>query len=83
MDDPNRCHHIFGERRHNLAPLVRDYRDEEAAAQAIEDAVGGAFEAGQLIVDDDGMYKQMFDISGHSVMVSGRVIDGVVHVGTA
>ncbi len=83
MDDPNRRRHIFGELRHNLEPLVRQYGGEETAGQAIENAVNAAFDGGDLIIDDNGLYEQVFDISGNSVTVSGRVIDGTVHVGTA
>ena len=83
MDDPNRRHNIFGEPRHNLEPLVRQYGGEEAAGQAIENAVTAAFDGGDLIIDDNGLYKQVFDIGGNSVTVTGRVIDGSVHVGTA
>jgi hypothetical protein len=83
MDDPNRRRHIFGEPRHNLEPLVRQYGGEEATGQAIENAVNDAFDGGHLITDDKGVYEQVFDIGGNSVTVSGRVIDGMVHVGTA
>jgi hypothetical protein len=83
MDDPNRRRHIFGEPRHNLEPLVRQYGSEEAAGQAIDDAVNAAFHNGDLAVDDNGLYKQVFDIGGNSVTVTGRVIDGTVHVATA
>jgi hypothetical protein len=83
MDDANRRYHIFGEPRHNLDPLVRQYGGEEAAGRAIEHAVTDAFHGGILDVDDNGMYKQVFDIGGHSVTVSGRVIGDTVHIGTA
>jgi hypothetical protein len=83
MDDPNRRHHTFGEPRHNLESLVRQYCGEERAGQAIENAVTAAFEDGELVLDGDGLYRQVFDIGGHSVTVSGRVIDGVVHIATA
>jgi hypothetical protein len=83
MDDPNRRRHIFGEPRHNLAPLVRLYGNEEAAGEAIENAVNAAFDAGDLATDRDGLFKQVFDIGGISVTLSGRVIDGTVHIATA
>jgi hypothetical protein len=82
MDDPNRRRHIFGEPRHNLEPLVRQYGGGEAAGQSIENAVNAALDSDDLIIDDNGC-EQVFDIGGNSVTVSGRVIDGVVHVGTA
>ena len=83
MDDPNRRNHIFGEPRHNLAVLIRQYGSAEAAGQAIVDAINAAFESGNLTVDDHGLYKQVFDVCGNSVTVSGRIIDGVVRVATA
>ena len=83
MDDPNRRRHIFGEPRHNLAPLVRQYGSEESAGEAIQNAVDAAFEDGDLVLDDDGLFKQAFDIGGNLVTVSGRVIDGTVRVATA
>jgi hypothetical protein len=51
--------------------------------QAIVDAINAAFESGNLTVDDHGLYKQVFDVGGNSVTVSGRIIDGVVRVATA
>jgi len=83
MDDANRRNHIFGEPRHNLDSLVRQCGSEEAAGEAIVAAVNAAFESGNLIVDDDGLYKQGFDVRENSVTVSGRVINGVVRVSTA
>lgn len=83
MDNPNRRRHIFGEPRHNLEPLIRQCGGEEAAGQAIENAVNAAFEGGDLIIDDNGIYKQVFDTGGNLAVVSGRVIDGTVHIATA
>ncbi len=83
MDDPNRRRHIFGEPRHNLARLVRQYGSKEAAGQAIQNVVDAAFKDGGLVLNDDGLFKQAFDIGGNSVTVSGRLIDGTVHVATA
>jgi len=83
MDDPNRRHHIFGEPRHNLDELVRQFGSEEAAGQAITDVVNAAHESDNLIVDNRGRYSQIFDVGGHLVTISGRVINGIVRVGTA
>ena len=83
MDDPNRRNHIFREPRHNLDVLIRQYGSEEAAGQAIVDTINAAFENGDLTVDDNGLYKQVFDVGGNSVTVSGRVIGGIVRIATA
>ena len=83
MDDPNRLRHIFGEPRHNLGRLVRLCGSEAAAAAAINGAVEAALRRGDLTLDDNGLYRRVFDIGGISVTVSGRIIDGVARVGTA
>lgn len=69
--------------RHNLERLVRQYGGEEAAGEAIEAAVYAALDSGRLVVDRRRQYKQALDVGGHLVTVSGRVIDGVVHIGSA
>jgi hypothetical protein len=81
--DANRRHHIFGDPRHNLAPLVRRCGSEEAAGQAIEDAVGAAVENGELAANEGEHYRQVFDVAGHSVTVIGRLVNGVPRVSTA
>jgi hypothetical protein len=83
MENANRRHHIFGDPTHNLDPLVRQYGNEEAAGCAIVEAVRAAFAAGSLIADDDGLYRQIFDVGGNSVTVSGRVVNGVARISTA
>jgi hypothetical protein len=83
MKGANRRHHIFGFPKHNLDRLVRQYGSEQAAAEAIEAAVDTAFADGRLIIDHRGLYKQVFEVDGNLVNVSGRVIDGVVRIGTA
>lgn len=66
-----------------MAPLVRQYGSEEAAGEAIQNAVDAAFEDGDLVLDDDGLFRQTLDIGGTFVTVSGRVIDGTARVATA
>jgi len=83
MDDPNRRHHIFGKSKHNLDRLVRQYGDVQAAEQAMREAIDAAFQRGDLIVNQHGRFRQVFDIGGVFVTVSGRVINGIVRVATA
>jgi hypothetical protein len=83
MDDPNKLHHIFGRRRHGLDVLVRRYGGEEAAGDAIYRAVRAAVERGSLRVNNVGYYRQVFDVAGIRVTVGGRVVDGIVRIGTA
>jgi hypothetical protein len=83
MDDPNKRHHIFDDPDHNLDVVVRQYGSPEAAGQAIVEAVTAAFRNGSLIVDPLGYYKQILDIGGNWVIVSGKVVNGVPRVGSA
>lgn len=83
MRDPNRRKHISGEPRHNLDGLVRQSGGEDAAGRAIVRAVITAYADGDLVVDNDELFKQVFDIGGNPVTISGRVVDGVVRVATA
>jgi len=76
MDDPNRRRHIFGEPRHNLDPLVRQYGGEEAAGQAIENAVSAAFDGGDLIIDDIGLTAYA-SASGDAICCDGGGVRGV------
>ena len=81
--DPNRRHHIFGDRRHNLAVLVRRFGSEEAAAEALETIVRGAYERGELAAREGERYRELFDVAGHSVTVDGRIVSGVARISTA
>ncbi len=81
--EANRRRHIFGDPRHNFASLVRRCGSEEAAGEAIEDAVLAAFESGELAASEGGLYEQVFEVMGHSVTVTGRVVSGVARVSTA
>ena len=83
MDDPNDLHHVFGNPRHNLDQFVRQRGSEELAGQEIDTAVDGAFMSGNLILDDAGLYRQVFNIGGSFVIVSGSVVNGIVRIGTA
>src|SRR5579863_32321 len=83
MDDPNKRQHIFGNLDHGLDLLVRQYGSEEAASRAVFEAVRQAYAAGALILCARGRYRQVFEIGGHSVTVSGRSVNGVVRVGSA
>src|SRR5262249_12853721 len=69
--------------KHNPDRLVRQDGSEEAASEAIAAAVDAAFHNGSLAVDARGYYKQVFDVGGHPVTVSGRVVRGIVRIGSA
>jgi hypothetical protein len=71
MRNPNKVHHIFANRRHNLGPLVRQYGSREAAAQAIQNAVDAALQAGELIPNARGVFEATPEIGGNQVTVRG------------
>ena len=49
----------------------------------MEDEVNKAYQDGRLVTDTYGVYQQVFDVGGYSVVVKGRLINGHVHIGTA
>jgi hypothetical protein len=83
MDDPNKKNHIFANPNHNLDALVQHYGSEDEAARAIMDAANQAQQDGKLITDKLGVYKQVIDVGGYPVMIAGRVVNGLVRIGTA
>jgi hypothetical protein len=83
MDDPNKRHHIFGNPDHNLDALIGQYGSEEAAGEAIVEAVNQAYRAGILVLDAQGRYRQVVEVGGYPVTVGGRVVIGVARVGSA
>lgn len=83
MDDPNKHNHIFGNPDHNLDGLVRRYGSRDTAGRAITEAVNQAYQAVALIMDALGRYKQIFEVGGNLVTVSGRIVDGVARIGSA
>jgi hypothetical protein len=83
MDDLNKRNHIFANPNHNLEALVRHYGSKEEAARAIVDTVNQAQQDGKISTDKDGLYKQLFDVGGYPVMVAGRIVNGLVRIGTA
>jgi len=62
--DANRLHHIFGDPRHNLGALERQYGGAEAAAEALEAMVKAAYENGVLSAHEGERYRQVFDVAG-------------------
>jgi hypothetical protein len=83
VDDPNKLHHIFANPDHNLDALVDQFGSEVEAWRAIVEAVTEAHHSGMLNADAIGRYRQTLEIGGHSVMVRGRIVNGVARVGSA
>lgn len=83
MDDPNKLHHIFGNPDHDLDALLGHYGSEEAAGQAIVEAVNQAHRDGALVLDARRRYRQVIEVGGYSVTVDGRIVNGIARVGSA
>jgi hypothetical protein len=83
MNGPNKRNHIFANPDHNLDALVQHYGSEEEAYRAIVDTVNRAQQDGKLSTNRRGLYEQVFDVGGYPVMVRGRIVNGLVRIGTA
>jgi hypothetical protein len=83
MDDPNKLNHVFGNPDHHLDVLVRRYGSQEAAFRGIVEAVNHTHHAGTLVVDTLGRYNQIFEVGGNALTVRGRIVNGVIRVGSA
>ncbi len=77
--DPNRLNHIFGQTRHNLGGVIQTFGTREAAYEAIRSATQTLASSGRI----QGIFETVVQVGGHNVTVRGRVIDGVVRIGTA
>jgi hypothetical protein len=77
--NPNTLHHVFGKASHNLGGLVQAFRgSEEAAYRAVEKAAQFQANAGKIA----DIFETAVKVGAHTVTVRGRVIDGVVRIGT-
>jgi hypothetical protein len=81
--DPNKLNHIFGQAKHNLDDFVGKFGSQDEAFFAIQDATQAAFNAGDVATGARGVFRQTVRVAGQDLTVEGRVIDGVVRVGTA
>ena len=82
-NDPNKLNHIFANPNHNLNALVQQFGSRRSAGRAIFEAVDQGYRSGRLILDAFGRYEQLFDVGGYPVMVRGRIVNGLVRIGTA
>jgi len=76
--DGNKLHHIFDNPEHNLAPVVQQYGGQEAAYDAIQQAV-----IQQRPGTGSGTYDTVVNVGGSDVTVTGSYVNGIPRVGTA
>jgi hypothetical protein len=77
--DANKLRHIFGEARHGLASLVTEFGSETAAFEAIRKATQSAVGSANLT----GIFEITVKVGSQTIIVRGRVIEGIVRIGTA
>lgn len=77
--DPNKLNHIFNNAAHGLESLVEHFGSQQAAYNALQQAVQAVANASHLT----GVYEQVVLIGGQEVTVTGRVVNGVARIGTA
>ena len=77
--DTNRIHHIFGQARHNLDPLVARFGgSREAAYTAVESATQTVVRSQRL----SGVFETAVRVADFNVVVRGRVMDNVARIST-
>jgi len=80
FDQWNKIHHVFDNPGHGLGPLVEQYGSKEAAYNELQRAASE-----QLLPKGiTGVFnEQVVSVGGTDITVSGRVMNGVVNIGTA
>ncbi len=74
--DPNKLRHIFANTAHNLGTLVEHFGSEEAVFNEVQAAV----QSGVRQLTE--IFETTVSIADQNVVVRGRVIDGIVRIGT-
>ena len=76
---PNKLHHIFGQAKHKLGPLLDQFGgSQEAAYRAVENATRTAARNQEFM----GVFRTTVEVSGQVVVVKGIVIDGTAQIGS-
>jgi hypothetical protein len=87
--DPNRLNHIFGKVEHALDDFVAASGGRDAAFNRIQDAANAALREGRLPVGPNGVLPSgdagpIISVGGTQIrLIGGRVVDGVVQIGSA
>jgi hypothetical protein len=80
--EENKLIHLFNKPGHLLGPvLAQTGGNIRAAALAIE--LAARVQVGALGLAEGVLYKETITVLGYSVVVSGKIVDGIVRVGTA
>ncbi len=77
--DPNKLNHIFGQSRHNLDGVVKQFGSQEKAFNAIQQATETAARSQGL----KGVFETTVKVGTENITIRGNIVDGAVKVGTA
>jgi RHS repeat-associated protein len=78
--DPNKLNHIFGKQQHGLGNFLKQFGgDQTKAFNAIQQAIQQHVTSKGIT----GVFEQVVNVGGTSIIVRGNVIDGIVKIGTA
>ena len=77
--DPNKLAHIFGQSRHNLDGLVKQFGSQEKAFNAIQKATEAAARSQGI----KGSFEATVKVGTENITVRGNVINDVIKIGTA
>jgi hypothetical protein len=76
----NKLNHIFGKQAHNLQGLLGKFGgNQQSAFGAVQSAAQKCLNAKGF---QGGLYKETVNVAGEIITVEGKVIDGVLHVGS-
>ncbi len=84
-----KLNHIFGKAEHALEEFVKAQGGQQQAFQAIQNAANQALKEGKLVVGPNGILPRgnagnIINVAGTQIrLIGGRVIDGVVQIGSA
>jgi hypothetical protein len=80
----NTVHDVFGQSKHLVKRLVAKYGSEQAAYNALQEAVIEEIPRQMAKVRaNDVLEKVQVVVGGQRLLVNGRIMDGVVRVSTA
>ena len=77
--DLNKLLHIFGQEKHNLSGVIKQFGSEGKAFSAIQQATETAVSSQGL----KGVFETTVRVGTETITVRGNIIDGVVNIGTA
>jgi RHS repeat-associated protein len=76
--DSNKLNHIFGQSKHNLTPVVKQFGSIQKAGQALAQATQAVLKG-----KPDGLFKEAIKVGDQTVTVKGNIINGIAKISSA